>query len=83
MNIPTADLDIDPFSISVIDGEKGFVHFNCGWCAPITNMIDEDGEDTDDKDEAVVVVCQVPDGYITIDLRELIETAVDEDEYYH
>ena len=83
MDIATAETSFDPFAISLIDGEKGVVHFNCGWGAPITNMLDEHGDETDDSDEAVVIVAQVPDGYMTIDLREILEDAVDDDEYYH
>ena len=57
----------------VIDLKTETCTFDGGFVCPITNILDRDGEETLDKDEAVFVIVKVPpeSWHLNVDLRQL------------
>lgn len=56
--------------IVAIQLSKRLVVLNDGSCMPIVRMVDEEGDDTNDEDEAIVIVVEGPQAYYTVDLRD-------------
>lgn len=62
------DYDLIDYKISLQDGA---VIFDCGYRAPIVNMMDKYGDETDVIEDVVKIVAKVPEAFIYFDLRQM------------
>ena len=67
----------DPATITVVNLSLRTAWLESGEQFPITNMFDEDGDETDDIDAVVAFVGRLPDGgWVTVDMREFEDASV-------